>query len=223
MVGSEARNCTSLGNRALTFTFPLPAPAPFLWDAAGGVGVSPARSIAVHCGAQEERGCVNSRNARVSNVRAERTAGTPVVVCARQRERACSVISTLCRMGAASGAAGPPLHLPLPRIWAFSFVGGVGAGKGERERLQFAPARGEQRACREFCRDAWIWGQESQRGASSSGRDEPPDARLSAGLAKFERIWMCHVTCSSFLGRGTLSKVRSGPGPGNFWRTWTWT
>ena len=37
-------------NRALSFSFPFPAPAPFRRDVGGGVGVFPARSIAVDCG-----------------------------------------------------------------------------------------------------------------------------------------------------------------------------
>ena len=101
--GTVLASGTEQASSNRTFTFPLPAPiAPsFFLDAVGaGVGESAARSRAVHCGTLEE--CVRSeiRIARVNTVRALRATGAPLVTCVRRRERTCSLISTLCRMGA---------------------------------------------------------------------------------------------------------------------------
>jgi hypothetical protein len=95
-------------NRSFSYSFPFPEPTPaaaplFFRDAVGvGVGVSPARSSPVHCGAPDERARVGRRNARVSTARAT---GAPLVACARRRDRARNVISTLCRMGAVAEIA----------------------------------------------------------------------------------------------------------------------
>lgn len=182
-------------NRGTPFSFPF-APEPallFFRDAVGaGVGVSPAMSRAVHCGAPEERARVGRRNARVSTARALRATDAPLVACARRRERVCSVISTLCRTGAVAEIAcsvrcgGSSSPSSSSSCLDFLFVGGVWAEDGEGERLRFVCA-GEPRACRVFWRDAWIWGQVSRRSASSSGREEPPHARRSAASMKFGR------------------------------------
>src|SRR5258708_40092326 len=72
---------------------------------AGGGGLSPARSSAVHCSAPLERARVGRRNTRVSVMRVQRAVGAPVVLCARRSVRTCSVISTLCLTGAVAEIA----------------------------------------------------------------------------------------------------------------------
>ena len=94
--------------------------------------------------------CVGSRNARVSNVRAERTTGTPAVACARQRERACSVISTLCRTGAVAERARRQVRRVLLSIFLFLVFGlfrlwGALVRERGRENACSLRVRGESR------------------------------------------------------------------------------
>lgn len=167
----------------------------------GGAGLSPARSSAVHWSAPLERPRVGRRNARVSEVRAQRAVAAPVVLCASRSVRACSVMSTLCRTGAvaesawrvrcgassvsSSSTASPACPVSSLRscLGFFWFAAGE-----EGEYLRFVGGWEEVGRWRSFktrWTEAWMSGQASRRCGASSTRAEPPDTRRSAVSRKF--------------------------------------
>ena len=176
---------------------------------AGGAGLSPARSSAVHCSAPLERARVGRRNTRVSAVRAQRAVEAPVVLCARRSVRACNVMSTLCLTGAVAEIAcsvncgTSSLSSSSPPSPCLGFLLStvlLGRDEGECLRLAAAGCWEEEeeanevvvvvvvgwRACRARWTDVWISSQESRMLGVSSGRDGPPDARRSAVSMNFE-------------------------------------
>ena len=201
---------------AFAFAFAsLPAAPP---RGAGGAGLSPARSTAVHCSAPLERARVGRKNTRVSAVRAQRAVGAPVVLCAKRSVRACNVISTLCLTGAVaeiacsvncgtspSSSPSPPLSsssLSSPPSPCFGFLlllTVLGSkdddGGGECLRLvgcweddEEGKEEGAWRACRARWTVVWISSQASRICGASSGRAGPPDARRRAVSMNFEWV-----------------------------------